>query len=150
MGKATDAMTVLTYTIPGMPLVYSGQEAGSTKRLKFFEKDPIDWSNQSFFALYQKLDQLKSDNPALWNPGFGGNYQRISTGKDKLVLAFKRELGTNSVIVVLNMSPEPVTIQLSPESVTGKYTDWLTGDRVKPSSKPIILKPWGYSVFTKI
>ncbi|MCX6227542.1 MAG: alpha-amylase family glycosyl hydrolase [Bacteroidia bacterium] len=51
MGKATDLMTVFTYTIPGMPLVYSGQEAGSTKRLKFFEKDPIDWSNQQFFAI---------------------------------------------------------------------------------------------------
>lgn len=150
MGKATDLMTVFIYTIPGMPLIYSGQEAGSTKRLKFFEKDPIDWSNQKFFALYQKLDQLKKENPALWNPGFGGNYVRLATGKDKQVLAFKREIGRNSVIVVLNMSAEPVTVKLSsPETVGGKYLNYFTGTKFKPASQPISLEPWGYNVFTK-
>jgi 1,4-alpha-glucan branching enzyme len=149
MGKATDVMTVFTYTIPGMPLVYSGQEAGSTKRLKFFEKDPIDWSNQKFFGLYQKLDKLKKDNPSLWNPGFGGNYLRLNTEKDKQVLAFKREIGINSVIVVLNMSAEPVTIKLSPESASGKYVNYFTGSLIKPASQPISLEPWGYFVFTK-
>jgi len=149
MGKATDLMTVFTYTIPGMPLVYSGQEAGSTKRLKFFEKDPIDWSNQQFFALYKKLDHLKKKNPALWNPGFGGNYERLITGKDQQVLAFKREIGTNSVIVILNMNAVPVEIKLSPETAGGRYTEWFTGDRNKPASAPIRLEPWGYLVYTK-
>ncbi len=149
MGKATDVMTVFTYTIPGMPLVYSGQEAGSTKRLKFFEKDPIDWSNQQFFTLYQKLDQLKKNNQALWNPGFGGNYERLVTGTDKQVLAFKREVGTSSVIVVLNMSAEEVNIKLSPDAAPGKYTEFFSGERTKPSAKPIDLKPWSYLVYTK-
>lgn len=149
MGKATEVMTVFTYAIPGMPLIYSGQEAGSSKRLKFFEKDPIEWKDHPFFTLYQKLDKLKKDNPALWNPGFGGNYQRLTTGKDKQVLAFKREIGTNSVIVVLNMSAEPVTIKLSPESADGKYMNFFTGSRIKPASQPISLEPWGYVVFTK-
>jgi cyclomaltodextrinase / maltogenic alpha-amylase / neopullulanase len=149
MGKATELMTVFTYTIPGMPLIYSGQEAGSTKRLKFFEKDPIDWSNQQFFALYQKLDKLKKDNQALWNPGFGGNYTRLVTGQDKQVLAFKREIGLNSVITVLNMSSGPVTVTLPPESVSGRYTEYFTGNRIKPASCPITLQAWGYSVFIK-
>jgi len=149
MGKATNAMTVLTYTVPGMPLIYSGQEAGSTKRLQFFEKDPIDWSHPEFFDLYQKLDQLKKDNPALWNPGFGGNYTRLTTGNDNRVLAFKRELGTNSVIVILNLSPDPVTVELFPQSASGKYLDFFTGNRVKPASQPISLDPWGYHVYTK-
>ncbi len=149
MGKATPVMTVLTYTIPGMPLIYSGQEAGSTKRLKFFEKDPIVWQEHPFFALYQKLDQLKRENQALWNPGFGGNYLRLTTGKDKQVLAFKREIGTNSVIVVLNLSAEQVSIQLSPETAGGKYTEFFSGKKSKPSSGSIALEPWGYLVFTK-
>ncbi|MEZ4908436.1 MAG: alpha-amylase family glycosyl hydrolase [Saprospiraceae bacterium] len=42
MGKAADAMTVLAFTWQGMPLVYSGQEAGLNKRLSFFDKDEID------------------------------------------------------------------------------------------------------------
>jgi len=65
------------------------------------------------------------------------------------VLAFKREIGTNSVIVVLNMSAEPVSIKLSPESAGGKYTEYFTGSRIKPASLPIGLEPWDYFVFTK-
>jgi glycosidase len=149
MGNATEVMTVFTYTIPGMPLVYSGQEAGSSKRLKFFEKDPIEWKDHPFFALYQKLNRLKKENQALWNPGFGGNYLRLATGHDNQVLAFKREIGTNSVVVVLNLSANPVSIRLAPESVTGKYTDYFTGNRVKPAGSPIELAPWGYFVYTK-
>ncbi len=31
----------------GLPLIYSGQEIANTKRLRFFDKDAIDWK-QSF------------------------------------------------------------------------------------------------------
>jgi glycosidase len=149
MGDATAVMTVLTYTFPGMPLIYSGQEAGSSKRLKFFERDPIEWKQHHFFPLYQQLNKLKKDNPALWNPGFGGNYTRLKTEKDSQVLAFKREIGTNSVIVLLNLSPEKVTIKLSPEEVKGKYTDSFMGKMVKPGAIAFELLPWGYYILTK-
>lgn len=35
-----EAFSVLYYTVPGMPLIYSGQESAFNRRLKFFEKDP--------------------------------------------------------------------------------------------------------------
>jgi glycosidase len=149
MGDATEVMTVLTYTLPGMPLIYSGQEAGSSKRLKFFERDPIEWNQHHFFTLYQKLNSLKKENPALWNPGFGGNYTRLKTEKDSLVFAFKREIGTNSVIVLLNLSAETVSIKLSPEEVKGKYKDSFIGNTVKPANHPFELLPWGYFILTK-
>ena len=41
-GDGEKAFAVLSYTLPGMPLVYSGQEAGLNKRLQFFIKDTID------------------------------------------------------------------------------------------------------------
>jgi len=41
MGNAVETMTVLTYTMPGVPLIYNGQEYDLKKRLKFFEKDTI-------------------------------------------------------------------------------------------------------------
>ena len=33
----------MSYTVPGMPLIYSGMEADINKRLEFFEKDSIEW-----------------------------------------------------------------------------------------------------------
>ena len=41
MGDASETMLAMTYTIPGMPLIYSGQEYDMDKRLLFFEKDTI-------------------------------------------------------------------------------------------------------------
>jgi len=41
MGDAAEVMAVLSYTIPGMGMIYNGQEAGLNKRLAFFEKDTI-------------------------------------------------------------------------------------------------------------
>lgn len=38
-GAALRAMAVLAATLPGMPLIYSGQESGLHKQLAFFEKD---------------------------------------------------------------------------------------------------------------
>ena len=49
----------------GMPLVYNGQEAGNTKRLEFFEKDPIVWKEHPNGELYRKLFALKKRNTAL-------------------------------------------------------------------------------------
>jgi len=149
MGNATEVMTVLTYTVPGMPLIYSGQEAGSSKRLKFFERDPIEWNDHPFFALYQKLNQLKKDNPALWNPGFGGNYTRLKTGKDQQVLAFLRENQTNKVLTIMNLSPGEVKIQLDPEIIKGSFTNYMTGEKSKPASGELSLAPWGYLIFTR-
>jgi len=149
MGNATEALTVFTYSIPGIPLIYSGQEAGSSKRLKFFERDPIEWNSHPFFGLYQKLNQLKKDNEALWNPGFGGNYTRLATGQDKQVFAILREKGTNKVLVLINLSNEEVSIKLDPDKVPGKYLNYFSGEKVKPAAAELVLNGWGYLVFTK-
>lgn len=41
-GPAFEACAVLSFTLPGMPLIYNGQESRLDRRLAFFEKDPID------------------------------------------------------------------------------------------------------------
>ena len=42
-GDALEAAIALSVVGDGMPLIYSGQEAGNDKRLEFFERDPIVW-----------------------------------------------------------------------------------------------------------
>ncbi|MEY4376786.1 MAG: Alpha-amylase, partial [Pseudomonadota bacterium] len=51
-GPAVQAAMVLSVVGSGMPLVYNGQEAGNTKRLQFFEKDPIQWKEHPNGDLY--------------------------------------------------------------------------------------------------
>ncbi|NCO56430.1 MAG: alpha-amylase, partial [Bacteroidetes bacterium] len=72
-GKGVKTFTVLSFIVPGMPLIYSGQEAGLNKRLKFFDKDTIEWKKDDFFNLYETLIALKKRNKALWNGAYGGD-----------------------------------------------------------------------------
>lgn len=102
-GPAFKAMAVLAATLPGMPLIYGGQEGGLDKRLKFFEKDPIDWKNYPYADFYAGLLKLKHENRALWNGQYGGGVKVLETGNDK-VFAFRREKDGNVVGVAVNLS----------------------------------------------
>lgn len=102
-GPAFKTMAVLAATLPGMPLIYSGQESGLDKRLEFFEKDDIEWKNYPLAGFYTKLLKLKKDNKALWNGQYGGSLEFLDTANDK-VIAYRRKLGANSVTVVANVS----------------------------------------------
>ena len=64
LGESWEAMAVLSYTLRGMPLIYSGQEVGLDHRLSFFEKDSIDWdksNGEDYFNFYKKLNKLKQE-----------------------------------------------------------------------------------------
>jgi glycosidase len=126
-GPAWGAMTVLSYTLPGMPLVYSGQEARQEKKLEFFEKDPIDWKTYELEGFYAGLNALKKQNPALWNGAAGGAVQLLDVGNDQL-FAFKRQQGANNVRVIVN-----------PTATLQKYK--LAGD-----DGPAVLKPWRWRI----
>ncbi|WP_225206680.1 alpha-amylase family glycosyl hydrolase [Novosphingobium huizhouense] len=110
-GEGADAMAVLAATLPGMPLVYSGQEDGLDKRLKFFEKDPIAWGGFERAPLYAGLLRLKHDHPALESGMEPGNLQLIETGNPK-VFAFRRVKGADRVTVAVNLAAVPATVVL--------------------------------------
>jgi glycosidase len=64
LGESWEAMAVLSYSLRGMPLIYSGQEVGLDHRLSFFEKDSIDWNKangEDYFNFYKVLNKLKQE-----------------------------------------------------------------------------------------
>lgn len=127
MGKGAEAMFVLAATIPGMPLVYSGQEVGLDKRLRFFDKDTIPFGNGSsaYPVFYQTLLELKHENIALWNGAYGGSFDVINT--DNEIYVFARQKGKNKVLVVVNCSAEGRAIALKNDILKGKYKDIFNG-----------------------
>ena len=146
MGSAAEVMAVLSYGLPGMPLIYSGQEAGLDHRLLFFEKDEIPWKEHSFKTLYTDLNSLKNDNQALWNPGFGGELIELTTDKQDKILAFKRVKGVNEVVFILNLSPDDQEINLG-DFKPKSFTDFATKETTKLGKSPINIKAWGYKIY---
>lgn len=110
-GQAFSAMTVLAATLPGMPLIYSGQEAGLHKKLKFFEKDAIDWQSFQHEKLYSKLLSLKKIHPALYNGSMGAPVEVFET-ENRQVLAFRRQKGLDVVTVQVNLSGQNQSFNL--------------------------------------
>ena len=149
-GKGLEPAMVLSATGAGMPLMYNGQEAGNTKRLKFFEKDPIVWKAHPNGDLYRKLFALKKRNTALWNAHWGATMIAVPNSRPDQVLSFVRRNDTYKVFVVINFSEQPQTVTFRDSLYHGKYTNYLGGQLVElDASAKLHLKPWGYQVFVK-
>lgn len=147
MGDAAELMTAFTYVLPGMPLIYSGQEYDMNHRLKFFEKDSIPKEKGEMWPLLEKLGALKTTNSALHGAKEAAGYERISTSEDEKILAFKRNKNGEEVVFIANMTADEADFSLELE---GEYTDYMTGEQdllVKGSS--MVYPAWGYQILVK-
>lgn len=144
MGDASELFTALTYVMPGMPLIYSGQEYGLNHRLKFFEKDEIPHTKGKEWELLKKLGKLKNENVALNGGKNAASYKRIEVN-NKYVLVFTRSKNLQKIIFIGNLSNKPQTIK---NTVKGKYTNYMNHKSVELSDK-IHLQPWQYMVLVK-
>ncbi|QJX45683.1 DUF3459 domain-containing protein [Hymenobacter taeanensis] len=127
LGSNVLPFAVLTCLLPGMPLVYSGQEAALNKRLEFFDKDTIDWRGYPLQDFYTRLLQLKKRHPALHNGQLESRFQRLPSAPD--VYAFIRHHGAAAVLVAVNISAEPQTLEL-PAEAAGNYLDVFSEEQL--------------------
>jgi len=74
--------------------------------------------------------------------------QRLSTSADEAVYAFIRQKNEDKVLVILNLSPEQVSVRISDADLAGTYTHLFTGTEVTyTSGVELILEPWEYNVY---
>ena len=125
-GPAAKVFAVFSSTWNGIPLTYSGQEMPNYKRLRFFDKDQIDWTGKFENAdFYKTLFQLRKKHPAL-KAGALSETRFIETNADDLVMVFERKNGDDKIVVALNFSDRDLTA----ESAEGVFE----------------LKPWDYLI----
>lgn len=154
LGNAVKESAVITFTAPGVPLIYNGQEIGMTKQLAFFSKDQIPWATdayaQSWTAFYSKLIKLRKLNPALWS-GLAGGGTTFLTNNDAKTLSFARTKGTSKVIILVNMSQKAVAPKVSFGKLAGSYFDYNTGKKVTVAKSATVKIPaWGYTIYSTV
>ncbi len=124
---ALPAMFSFIYTIPGVPLVYTGDEIGLDHAIEFMQKDTVDWnsSEYDYRPLLAELGSIRSSNPALYCGNYGGeiNYYDVD---NKNIFSFYREMDGNRVKCIYNLSKREQTINLS-SVVDGTETVLLHG-----------------------
>jgi glycosidase len=127
MGANAQAAFVLAATLRGsMPLLYTGQEVSLRKRLRFFEKDTVDWSGPSLAPFYHALFDLKHTHAALANGAAGGDQTTLHMDAGERVYAFVRSRGSDVVLVALNFGDAPVSAAYRDLRQAGRFTDWFT------------------------
>ncbi|MCF0165091.1 MAG: alpha-amylase [Bacteroidales bacterium] len=127
-GEGVKAFAALTFALPGMPLIYTGQEVGMNHRLEFFEKDPVNWNDpNNFTEFYKGLVAQYKAHPALYNLADESPVVFIDTECKDQILAFSRTAGDDSVKCLFNLSAKEATIT------------W--------DGAPLTIEPWGYRFF---
>lgn len=144
-GPATGAFAVLSYTLPGVPMMYTGQEVGFNHPFEFFEHDSImpDYTANEFTAFYETLNALKHSNKAM-KARVPATFIE-ATSPD--VLVFTREADGNKVMVIANLSDKKSPLKAKKGTLNAEgMNDWFAG---APAKLPVELEPWQYIVLTK-
>jgi glycosidase len=133
---------VLATFIGGVPLIYNGQEVGRADKTPFFSKSPINWNlNPDVLAEYKRLMAFRQSSNAVKQ----GTLEKIN---DNGVVAFKRVLGTEEVVVLVN-----------PQNAVSNYTlpialantTWKNGldNSTVTLTNSVSLQPYQYLILKK-
>lgn len=118
LGIYAPAFAALSYTLPGMPLIYTGQETGLNRAIEFFVKDtPPQWEPRNdFFTFYQRLNALKHSRPELAAGSKGGKVEMLPVA-DRDIIAFVRRQGDSISYFAANLGKKAASGYIAPEAL---------------------------------
>ncbi|HUI29146.1 MAG TPA: alpha-amylase family glycosyl hydrolase [Candidatus Acidoferrales bacterium] len=106
----TKAAATIEFTLPGVPLIYAGQEVGETT-----QRGLVTWTDPNgLLPFYQKLVSYRHKFKALEF----GKYLTVNTTAADTVFAFARVSDTLPAIVAANLTGGRATFALSIDSTT--------------------------------
>ncbi len=141
------AMAALNIFLGGIPVIYFGQETGTTTESFNWEQQEVQFKDKtSLLRFYKELLFHKKLQPALAL----GSYSTILSSGDE-VISFLRTEGNERVIVVINLSDKR-------QSITFDYGLTLKLDNLKPlmgnaqtnfkkGGRNVILEPYAVQVW---
>jgi glycosidase len=145
LGDFAEAFAVLSYTLPGMPLIYTGQETGMNRALEFFVKDkaPIWEPRNDYFTFYQRLNTLKHEQKALLAGVKGGQVRRYPTKSDD-VYVFSRSRDDSDVLVMVNLGRKAEKLEYKADAPAVGKVNYFTGQAEDHATS---LRPGEYRVY---
>ncbi|TXH20909.1 MAG: 1,4-alpha-glucan branching protein [Chitinophagaceae bacterium] len=148
-GSLALPLAVFSATWNGVPLIYNGQELPLLKRLQFFDKDAIQWSQYCVLQnFYQLLNDLKKNNKALRASDTAVSTYIIETNEPEKLICFSRKYMEDEVFVLLNFSADDIQVELKLDKLESQYTDLFSGNSSSLNSRTF-LKAYEYRLWYK-
>lgn len=146
-GNPYKACVLLTYVLPGMPLIFQGQENG-LDRLKASPDEPMRQADTTLLQLYKTLNALRHRNQSLWSPPDGGKLVALENDAPDKIISFVRSSGNSRVLVLANMSSDTITTTITSDIADGKYVNVFNQNEIdfNPDNRTSYFEPWGYLV----
>lgn len=141
-GKAGSlAAFAATAALGGVPLVYSGQEAGRSSTQSFFNYDPVNWSeNPDVYTAIQAILACRAANNALRS----GTLTDYSQGP---ILAFQRTSPDQKVLVLVNTASSPQNWTCPVILAASNLAPLLPAGSVLPAPGSIPLGAYEYRIY---
>lgn len=118
------AMTAMEFTLPGMPLVYNGQETDATMASLITAMSALKHSNASL-----------ADGNSYYLRGKTALLKATSDGDGNNIFAYERTNGNNNgynhVMVIMNLSDQAQTNVKITGATEGTWSAYLTGDNTQ-------------------
>lgn len=149
--KKQKLAVALQFTLPGAPQIYYGDEAGMWGGDDPDCRKPMVWEefnyevekshplgkdrpadsvffDKQLFDWYKKMAAIRNGNKSLSL----GNLTFMERFAGKNILAYKRNLDGEEIIVIANIKDEPKEIDIN---ISGKMTDLVSGNKINSGEK---------------
>ena len=136
--EGSKAAFVLTTSLPGVPLVYNGQELGVADTVSFFSRTPYDWTQQpEIRSFYRDYLTLYRNSPALQEGSF-----EVHTPDAEDVLVYERATDDETMLAAVNVRDTSATVPVPDAYADASLTNALTGETM--DGEEMSLGAYGY------
>ncbi|WP_243749319.1 alpha-amylase family glycosyl hydrolase [Mucilaginibacter agri] len=136
------AAFVLAAYMNGVPLIYDGQEVGSSKEINYFANDPIDWiTNPDMVAEYKKIIAFRTGSEAVKS-----GTMTVYNNAD--IIAFEKKSGTDDVLILVNARNSVINFSIPTNLQNTSWTNGLTKTDLTLTDQ-YTFQPYGYLVLKK-
>lgn len=142
-GDSLETFMALSFISEGIPTIYNGQEAGLSKSLEFFKKDPIKWRDHPHRDWLAKLIEIKTNHSTLHNGAWGGRTRPVKTDNPGQLLSFIRGKHEDRILALFNLSGETATFTLTSGAVEGVWCNIIDGRQLSLTiGSKLEFDPW--------
>lgn len=112
--------SAITIFLGGVPLIYDGQEVGTTENIPFFSNSPINWAlNPDMLDSYKKMLNDYTSAKVV-------KKGELATYTHPSVAVFTRTLGTDKVLVIANTRNENTTLTMPYKLANTNWIDVIS------------------------
>lgn len=122
------AMSVVNFTLDGVPFLYNGQEIGDTSLHSIYARWPVRWeaaclpTQRKTREFYRQLCQLRRSRSALHS----GDVVWVDHDQPDAVIAFLRRSGAEEILSAVNLSNRAIQVRLDLPTAAAAYRPLLS------------------------